>query len=41
MPGTGGKRNMIIPTAIMIPVTEAKPKLAVFSIILYLQNDAI
>ncbi len=35
IPGTGGKRNMIIPTAIMIPVTAGKLKLAVFSMILF------
>ena len=37
-PGTGGKRNIIAPTAHIIAVTAAKPKPAVFSIILYLQR---
>ena len=37
-PGTGGKRNIIAPTAHIIAVTVAKPKPAVFSIILHLQR---
>lgn len=39
IPGTGGKRNMTIPTAIMIPVMAGKLKLAVLSMILNFPNN--